>query len=100
MRTKLHRKERGVWIAIGTAVFYIKDSGVWREITKAEMDVFGIQTDKADNKVPSDILNISIDLPKPEVGEDGDYYALLYPLAQDGEMWDGEVWVAEEKQEG
>ena len=39
MRTKVHRKERGKWIAIETAAIYINDLGVWRETTKSEMEV-------------------------------------------------------------
>ena len=91
MRTKLYRKERGSWIAIGTAVVYIKDAGVWRETTKAEMEILDIQTSMTTSNPP---MNISIDVPRAEDGSDGDYYALLYPLGRDGELWDGEVWVA------
>lgn len=91
MRTKVHRKERGEWIAIGTAVVYIKDSGEWRETTKAEMEVLDIQTSMTTSNPP---INISIDLPRPQDGSDGDYYALLYPLGQNGELWDGDVWEA------
>ena len=90
MRTKVHRKERGEWIAIGTAVIYINDSGVWRETTKTEMEVLDIQSGMTTGNPP---IKISIDLPTPD-GSDGDYYALLYPLGQDGELWDGEVWTA------
>ena len=89
MRTKGHRKERGKWIAIGTAVFYINDLGVWRETTKTEMEALDIQSGMTTSNPP---IKISIDLPTPEDGSDGDYYALLYPLGQDGELWDGEVW--------
>ena len=89
MRTKVHRKERGVWIAVGTAVIYINDSGVWRETAKTEMEVLDIQSGMTTSNPP---IKISIDLPTPEDGSDGDYYALLYPLGQDGELWDGEVW--------
>ena len=28
---KIHRRERDEWIAIATAVLYIKDEGVWRQ---------------------------------------------------------------------
>ena len=91
MRTKLHRKERDEWLAIGTAVVYIKESGVWRETTKAEMEILDIQNSMTINNPP---INISMDLPRSQDGSDGDYYALLYPLGQDGELWDGEVWAA------
>ena len=85
-RTKLHRKEQnGEWIVIGTAVFYINDAGKWRETTKAEMDVFQIQIDVADSApVP---LQTNTMFPDPATGEDGDYYALIYPVG-----WDGPVW--------
>lgn len=92
MRTKIHRKEGSEFIAIGTAVVYIKDSGVWRETTKVEMEVLDIQSSMTTSNPP---FNITIDLPRPEDGSDGDYYALLYPLGQDGELWDGEVWAAD-----
>ena len=89
MRTKVHRKERGEWITIGTAVIYINDLGVWRETTKSEMEVLDIQSGMTTSNPP---IKISIDLPTREDGSDGDYYALLYPLGKDGELWDGEVW--------
>ena len=89
MRTKVYRKERRVWIAVGTAVIYINDSGVWRETTKTEMEVLDIQSGMTTSNPP---IKISIDLPTPEDGSNGDYYALLYPLGQDGELWNGEVW--------
>lgn len=91
MRTKLHRKEKGKWIAIGTAVVYIKDSDEWRETTRTEMEVLDIQSSMTTSNPP---MNISIDLPRAEDGTDGDYYALLYPLGQNGKAWDGEVWTA------
>ena len=89
MRTKVHRNERGEWIAIGTAVIYINDLGVWRETTKSEMEVLDIQSSMTTSNPP---IKISIDLLTLEDGSDGDYYALLYPLGQDGELWDREVW--------
>ena len=60
MRTKVHRKERGGWIAIGTAVIYINDLGVWRETTKSEMEVLDIQSGMTTSNPP---IKISIDLP-------------------------------------
>ena len=38
--------------------------------------------------------NLRVDFPSLEEGNDGDYYALLYPLSKDGGFWDGEVWTA------
>lgn len=89
MRTKLYRNERGTPIAVGTAVIYIRESGVWRETTKAEMEVLDLQTKMTTSNPP---MKISVDLPTSEDGSDGDYYALLYPLGRDGELWDGDVW--------
>ena len=86
-RTKMYRKERGEWIAIATAVIYIREAGQWRETSKPEMDVLEIQNGLTTSNPP---MTTSIDLPGTGHGEDGDYYALLYPLA-----WEGEVWSAE-----
>ena len=84
MRTILHRIENKQRIRVATAVIYIKDSRRWRETTRAEMQVLEIQT-----PVHSDIMpmKIGVQFPLREEGEDGDYYALLYPVG-----WDGEVW--------
>ncbi len=89
LRIKLSRKERDRFITIGTGVVYIKDGNVWRETTRAEMEILDIQSGMSTDNPP---MTISVDLPKPDMGSDGDYYALLYPLGQDGELWDGEVW--------
>ena len=89
MRTVLYRREGGKYLAIATAVFYVKDSDEWRQITKAEMDVLGIQLDKLVGEYP---FPIATTLPKPGWGENGDYYGLLYPLGPDDGKWEGEVW--------
>ena len=94
MRIKMHRKERDEWLAIGTAVIYIKDSGTWRQITKSEMDVLEIQSNMTIPDSNPLLNSLRIDFPRSEEGNDGDYYALLYPLSKDGEFWDGEVWTA------
>ena len=93
VRFKIHRGERGVWMHICSAVLYIKDAGVWRLATKAEGDVWEIQL----NGMSVDAMPFltSAAIPASNIGTDGDYYALLYPLAQDGGIWDGEVWSAE-----
>ena len=91
MRTIVQRRERDEWIAIGTAVIYIRDSGLWRETTKAEMEVLDIQSSLTTSNPP---INISIDLPRQGDGSDGDYYALLYPLGKGGKLWEGDVWAA------
>ena len=84
-----HRNENNKHIKIATGIIYIKDSGVWRFATKGEVDVLEIQNNMAGNQFP---IEISINIPRREIGNDGDYYALLYPLSQDGGFWDGEVW--------
>ena len=93
VRFKIHRKERGQWLAICTAILYIRGGGVWRLATKAEGDVLEVQI----NGMSADAIPFptSIATPAFNIGPDGDHYALLYPLAQDGGMWDGEVWSTE-----
>ena len=83
-RTTFYRKENGQQITVGMAVMYIKDSGAWRETKKAEMDVMGIQSPVRSDVMP---MTIGVEFPVAENGEDGDYYALLYPVG-----WEGEVW--------
>ncbi|MCY4556389.1 MAG: hypothetical protein OXF79_08415 [Chloroflexi bacterium] len=85
-RTKMHRREQdGEFIAIGTGVFYIKDAGIWREMTKVEMDLIRGQINAPGTaNLPMQINGM---LPDPASGEDGDYYVLLYPVG-----WDGPVW--------
>lgn len=85
-RTTLYRKENGQWMALAVAVIYINDSGVWRETTKSEMDVMEVQTPVRSDVMP---MKIGTQFPLEEEGEDGDYYALLYPVG-----WEGEVWKA------
>ena len=90
VRFKIHRKEKDQWLAICSAILYIKDRGAWRLATKAEGDVFGIQIQEvAVDTIP---FPITVRIPESHIGADGDYYALLYPLAPNGESWDGEVW--------
>ena len=84
MRTILHRTENKQRIRVATAVIYIKDSRRWRETTRAEMQVLEIQTPVHFDILP---MTIGVQFPLREEGEDGDYYALLYPVG-----WDGEVW--------
>ena len=91
-RAKIYRKEQDRAIPIATAVFYIRE-GSWRLATKAECDVFEIQNKLADNRGE---ITVSIDIPHPEFGENGDFYALLYPLGWRGYVWGGgEVDTAE-----
>lgn len=82
----MYRKESGRWIAIATAVIYIKDVGQWRELNKPEVEVLDIQNGLTASNPP---MTTSIDIPRADQGEDGDYYALLYPLD-----WKGDVWSA------
>ena len=89
-RFQLHRKENGRWIDVATAVLYIKDGGAWRSATKAEADVFEVQVDGTLRIPGADPVTISVDIPKRDEGEDGDYYALLYPAG-----WVGRVWLEE-----
>ncbi len=91
-RIILHRKENGQWLKIATGVVYIMRDGDWRETTKAEMDILELQITQSDNRVAHEDLDIGMDLPSRRSGEEGSYYVLLYPLAANGEFWDGDVW--------
>lgn len=84
-RTKLYRSENGERITLCTAVIYVKDSGKWRETTKTEMQILEIQNEMTASDPP---LTISIYLPYPGSGQDGDYYGLIYPTGWDGPVWD------------
>ena len=84
MRTKLYRTENRQRILVAMAVIYIKDALRWRETTRAEMEVLEIQTPLHSGILP---MKIGVQFPLRNEGEDGDYYALLYPVE-----WDGEVW--------
>ena len=94
-RIILHRKENGQMLKVATGVVYVMRNGAWRETTKAEMDVLDIQITQVDNRVAHEDLDIGVDLPSRRSGEEGSYYVLLYPLAANGEFWDGEVWSAD-----
>ena len=83
-RTKLYRNENGQQITVAMAVIYIKDSDGWRETSKPEMEVMEVQSPVRSDVMP---MTIGVQPPKQEEGEDGDYYALLYPVG-----WEGEVW--------
>ena len=37
-------------------------------------------------------IKISVDLPISADGSYGENNALIFPLGQDGELWDGEAW--------
>ena len=74
---------------MGRQLSISRDSGIWRETTRAEMEVLDIQNSMTTANPP---MKISVSVPTREEGSDGDYYALLYPLGQDGQLWDGEVW--------
>ena len=85
-RTKLFRNENGQSITVAMAVWYIKDSGAWRETTKPEMEVMEVQMPVRADVMP---VTFGVQWPVPEDGEDGDYYALLYPVGWEGEVWSG-----------
>ena len=94
-RIVLHRMENDQWLKVASGVIYVMRGGVWQETTKAELEVLGVQIDKANNLVASADLEMGIDLPSRRSGEEGSYYVLLYPLGSDGEFWDGKVWSAD-----
>lgn len=85
-RIKLFRKENGEALAIASGVVYIKDSGVWRETTKLEMDLVEAQT-----PIHPDVISLTygVQFVTPEYGKDGDYYVLLYPFGWEGDVWSG-----------
>ena len=87
MRIEVHRKELGLWILIGTAVLYIKESGVWRLATRAEADILKMQSGLTTSNPP---IEARVNLPTSDMGENDDFYALLYPVGWTGEPWDGE----------
>ena len=55
-------------------------------MTKLEMDLVEVRTPVRSDVMP---LKIGVQFPFPEDGEDGDYYALLYPFGWEGEVWSG-----------
>ena len=68
------------------AFFYIRDSSIRRETTKSEMEVMEVQMPGRFDIMP---LNIGVQFPVRDEGEDGDYYALLYPVGWEGKVWSG-----------
>ena len=89
----VHRKEAGEWLKIAKAVIYLKDKGLWRLAERFEVDAYETPTpteDRPDLGILNFVIAISAEIPTPEVGTDGDLYALLYSLDWAGDSGQSE----------